>query len=91
MAYLLGLEGIYLSASLAVLLGANSAAAIATALASGVAIDEIMKYANEKFGKWGAIGLTLAAIILTAAKVKYDAKSAAKAKKKAAYTIIERK
>ncbi|KWT76845.1 hypothetical protein [Candidatus Magnetominusculus xianensis] len=80
-----------LSASLAALLGANSAAAIATALASGVAVDEIMKYANEKFGKWGAIGLTLAAIILTAAKVKYDAKSAAKAEKKAAEAIAERK
>ncbi|MEO5361599.1 MAG: hypothetical protein H7843_14335, partial [Nitrospirota bacterium] len=45
----------------------------------------------EKFGKWGAIGLTLAAIILTAAKVKYDAKSAAKAEKKAADAIAERK
>ncbi|MBF0405657.1 MAG: hypothetical protein HQL00_17065 [Nitrospirae bacterium] len=54
-------------------------------------MDEIMKYANEKFGKWGAIGLTLAAIILTAAKVKYDAKSAAKAEKKAAEAIAERK
>ncbi|MBF0459158.1 MAG: hypothetical protein HQK99_14805 [Nitrospirae bacterium] len=66
------------------------AAAIAVATASGIAMDELMRYANEKFGKWGPAGVMLAALILAAAKGKLS-KIARKAEGKVRAAVAERK
>ncbi|MEO5358831.1 MAG: hypothetical protein H7843_00120 [Nitrospirota bacterium] len=47
-------------------------------IAMDISMDELMKYAEEKIGKWGAIGAQLA-LILGIAKGKYNPKAAAKA------------
>ncbi|MEO5361142.1 MAG: hypothetical protein H7843_11960 [Nitrospirota bacterium] len=79
-----------LSSILALISVPQSAAAISLALASGIGMDVLMKYAEANFGKLGPIGVILAAVIL-AAKGKLDARAAAKAEQKAAAAIAERK
>ncbi|MBF0569137.1 MAG: hypothetical protein HQK95_09785 [Nitrospirae bacterium] len=76
---------------LTLIFGAESVLAILTALAMGITMDELMKYAEEKFPEYGALGIVLATIILTAAKGKLNAQAAAKADEKAAAAVVEEK
>ncbi|MBF0488645.1 MAG: hypothetical protein HQK98_10840 [Nitrospirae bacterium] len=80
-----------LTNALTLMFGAESVPAILAALAMGIALDELMKYAEEKFPGYGALGVMLAAIILTAAKVKLDAQAAAKAEQKVEAAVAKEK
>ncbi|WP_420266415.1 hypothetical protein [Candidatus Magnetominusculus dajiuhuensis] len=76
---------------LTLMFGAESVPAILAAMAMGIALDELMKYAEEKFPGYGALGVMLAAAVLIAAKGKLNAQAAAKADEKAAAAVVEEK
>ncbi|MCG6552856.1 MAG: hypothetical protein L7F77_11045 [Candidatus Magnetominusculus sp. LBB02] len=86
---------LFKSAEFALLFGPFNARAIISAIAKDMAMDEIIKYANEKFPGYGAIGIALAALALSAAKVikgiKGFSRATAKDAAKAEGPILERK